>query len=63
MHIEIGKYYVNKTRRFLLPCLKGHGEDFVSKYNSVFKLAVAIHDTLLDHSKKSEGRSIYILCA
>ena len=62
MHIEIGKYYVNKTWRFLLPCLRGHGDIFVSKFNPVFKLAVAIHDTLLDDSKKSEGRSIYILC-
>ena len=62
MHIEIGKYYVNKTWRFLLPCLRGHGDIFVSKFNPVFKLAVGIHDTLLDNSKKSEGRSIYILC-
>jgi hypothetical protein len=62
MHIEVGKYYVNKTWRFLLPCLRGHGDIFVSKFNPVFKLAVAIHDTLLDDSKKAEGRSIYILC-
>lgn len=62
MHIEIGKYYVNKTWRFLLPCLRGHGDIFVSKFNPVFKLAVGIHDTLLDNSKKAEGRSIYILC-
>lgn len=62
MHIEIGKYYVNKTWRFLLPCLRGHGDIFVSKFNPVFKLAVGIHDTLLDNSKKSDGRSIYILC-
>ena len=62
MQIEIGKYYVNKTWRFLLPCLRGHGDIFVSKFNPVFKLAVGIHDTLLDNSKKSDGRSIYILC-
>ena len=62
MQIEIGKRYVNKTWRFLYPCLRGHGDIFVSKFNPVFKLAVAIHDTLLDDSKKAEGRSIYILC-
>ena len=45
-----------------MPCLRGHGDIFVSKFNPVFKLAVAIHDTLLDDSKKAEGRSIYILC-
>ena len=62
MHIEIGKYYVNKTWRFLLPCLRGHGDVFVKKFNPIFKLAVGIHDTLVDGSKISKGRNIYILC-
>ena len=62
MHIEIGKYYVNKTWRFLLPCLRGHGDVFVRKFNPIFKLAVGIHDTLVDGSKISKGRNIYILC-
>lgn len=62
MHIEIGKYYVNKTWRFLLPCLRGHGDVFVNKFNPVFKLAVGIYDTLVDGSKFSKGRNIYILC-
>jgi len=62
MHIEIGKYYVNKTCRFLLPCLRGHGDIFVRKFNPIFKLAVGIYDTLVDNSKISNGRNIYILC-
>lgn len=62
MHIEIGKYYVNKTWRFLLPCLRGHGDTFVRKFNPIFKLAVGIHDTLVDGAEISKGRSIYILC-
>jgi len=62
MHIEIGKYYVNKTWRFLLPCLRGHGDVFIKKFNPIFKLAVGIHDTLTDGSSISNGRSIYILC-
>lgn len=62
MNIEIGKYYVNKTWRFLLPCLRGHGDIFVRKFNPVFKLAVGIHDTLLDGSELSSGRNIYLLC-
>lgn len=62
MNIEIGKYYDNKTWRFLLPCLKGHGDIFINRFNTVFKLAVGIHDTLLDGSYLSEGRNLYILC-
>lgn len=62
MKIEIGEKYVNKTWRFLLPTLKGFGDTFVMKFNPVFKLAVGIHDTLMDGSVFAEGRNIYILC-
>lgn len=62
MKIKNGKHYVNKTWRYLTPCLKGHGEDFISKFNSIFKLAVGIHDTLLDGSKLSNKKSIFIMC-
>ncbi len=62
MHIEIGQCYTNKTWRFLLPSVKGHGDIFIRKFNPVFKLAVGIHDTLVDDSKIAEGRNIYILC-
>lgn len=62
MNIEIGKYYVNKTWRFLLPCLRGYGDIFVTKFNPVFKLAVGIHDTLVDNSNISIGKNLYILC-
>lgn len=62
MKIEIGERYVNKTWRFLMPTLKGFGDTFIMKFNPVFKLAVGIHDTLLDGSVFSDGRNIYILC-
>jgi hypothetical protein len=61
MDIKIGKQYVNKTWRFLVPCLRGHGTTFVNKFNPLFKLAVGIHDTYLDGSTISNGRNIYIL--
>lgn len=62
MNIQIGECYVNKTWRFLLPCLRGHGDVFVRKFNPVFKLAVGIHDMLVDGSPIMNGRSIFILC-
>lgn len=61
MNIEIGKQYINKTWRFLSPCLKGHGAPFVNRFNRLFKLSVGIHDTLLGGSPLSNGRNIYIL--
>lgn len=63
MDIEIGKYYDNKTWKYLLPCLRGHGDTFVSKYNPVFKLAVGIHDTLVDGSPMFKDlRVIFLMC-
>ncbi len=61
MEIEIGKLYINKTWRYLTPSLRGHGEVFIEKFNRLFKLAVGIHDTLLDGSELSNGRNIYVL--
>lgn len=61
MQIEIGKRYVNKTWRFLLPCLKGHGDTFVRKFNPLFKLAVGINDNHLLGTNLSKERNIFIL--
>lgn len=61
MKIEIGKQYVNQTWNYLFPCLLDHGDVFKNKINSVFKLAVGIHDTLLDGSDHIQGANIYIL--
>ena len=61
MNIEIGKQYENKTWFYLTPVLRGHGNTFITKFNSVWKLAVGIHDMLLDGSDIANGRNIYIL--
>lgn len=61
MQIELGKIYVNKTYKYLLPCLKLHGPTFVVKLNSVFNLAFGIHDCLLDGTPFEQQRLIYIL--
>lgn len=61
MDIQESRYYVNKTYRFLLPTLRGHGELFIKKFNPLFKLAVGVHDTLLDGSSESLKRNMYIL--
>lgn len=61
MKVEIGRQYINKTWRFLVPCLRGHGSEFIKRFNAVFKLAAGIHDSLLDGSVLSNGRNIYVL--
>lgn len=61
MTIKYGRLYVNKTWRFLAPSLKYYGEEFIQKFNVVMKLAVGIHDTLLDGSQVSDDNNIYVL--
>lgn len=57
MKIEFGKALDNKTWRFLIPCLKGHGSIFVEKFNNdVFKLAYGISDTVIQDAKILEGK-------
>lgn len=61
MQIEIGKRYVNKTWRFLYPCLRGHNDAFVMKFNPLFKLAVGISDDILKETVYTKERNIFIL--
>ena len=52
--------YENKTKRFLLPCLRGYGDHYTNMINSVFKLAIGINDDNLRERGPSD-RNIFIL--
>lgn len=62
MEIDESKLYINKTWTYLAPCLRGHGDEFVKRFNPISKLALGIHDTLLDGADIAQGRNIFILC-
>ena len=59
MQIEIGQVYENKTSRFLVPCLRAYGDDFVIKLNPTLRVAVGIHDYASDDL--ITDRTIYML--
>jgi hypothetical protein len=61
MEIEIGKLYVNKTLRYLVPALNYYGPTLKTKLNLVFKLAFGVHDSLLEGSYLEGQRNIFIL--
>lgn len=73
MKIQVGEVYMdkvtqqktlypNKTRKYLLACLKEYGDEFEKKINSVFKVAVGIGDIVVDNkSEKKYERHIFIL--
>jgi hypothetical protein len=61
MGIEIGKLYINRTVKYLVPGLGFYGSTLKTKLNLVFKLAFGIHDTLLTGSHLEGQKNIYIL--
>lgn len=63
MKLEYGKIVKNKTKDFLFPALKGHGEVFLNKLSDVYKLAYGISDMILEGSSVlEERRPFFILC-
>jgi hypothetical protein len=48
MEIKVNQFYVNKTRKFLLPLIRTFGEEFLDRYNSIYKFAVGVHDINLN---------------
>jgi hypothetical protein len=56
--IQLGQLTMNKTARFIKPCLKLYGEEFRKRISSVFKLAYGIGDMYIN--KKYE-KHIFIL--
>lgn len=72
MNIQIGKVYMNKvtnqktiypnkSRKYLLPCLKEHGTDFINKLNNVFKVAVGVGDVIVDNCGMRYEKHMFIL--
>ena len=61
MQIQLGVIYVNKTFKYLIPCLKLYGNTFVTKLNSIFNLAFGLHDAFLDGTEYENQKLIYIL--
>lgn len=73
MKIQVGQIYMdkltnkkgiypNKTKKYLLPCLKAYGKQFESKINSVFKVAVGLGDMVYTKAKKEVyERHLFIL--
>lgn len=56
MEIKLNNLYLNKTWRFLIPCLKGHGAAFIERFDPLFKLAVGVGDSFLEKAPVLEDK-------
>lgn len=53
--------YPNKTRKYILPCLKVYGDVFTNKISNVFKVAVGIGDIIVDRCGINYEKHIFVL--
>lgn len=51
----------NKTKKYLAPVLKEYGEEFMSKFNNVFKVAIGIGDIVVENCGFKHEKHIFIL--
>lgn len=72
MKIQIGRVQLgkvenqaiipNKTRKYLLPCLKEYGDEFMYLLNNVFKVAVGLGDIIVKNTYfQAPERHLFIL--
>jgi len=60
MQLVIGKYFVNKTWKFLVPTVKSYGETFLAKYSPLWKLGAGVYDASFEGQDEDE-KLIYVL--
>ena len=61
MEVEIGKLYINRTVKYLVPALLFYGPTLKTKLNSVFKLAFGVTDSLIEGTHLEGQKNIFIL--
>lgn len=52
--------FPNQTKKYLLPCLKEYGKEFMNKFNGVFKIAAGIGDVVAESCGLSFGAHIFL---
>lgn len=61
MKVQVGSIVMNKTKKYLLPCLKFYGKDFELKFHSMWKWAVGVGDFITNKSNIKFEKHIFIL--
>jgi hypothetical protein len=61
MKIQIGEIILNKTKKYLAPCLNAYGKEFTDKLNAVFKVGIGIGDMILINNNIQYEQHIFIL--
>lgn len=61
MTIQVGKIVINKTKKYLAPCIKAYGPKFESEINAITKVGVGIGDIITVKSGVKFEKHLFIL--
>jgi len=61
MKIQIGKIVLNRTKKYLTPCILSYGKVFESKINGIIKVGIGIGDVITMKSGITFEKHIFIL--
>lgn len=61
LKIQIGKLYINSTRKYLLPIVKSYGVPFTERINKLSKVGVGIGDFILASTNIYHEKHLFIL--
>lgn len=59
--IQIGKIFMNRTRKYLLPLIKKYGDEFTFHINQLSKVAVGIGDMVVKKCGFQHEKHLFIL--
>lgn len=59
--IQVGKIFMNRTRKYLFPVIKEYGADFTYKINTLFKVAIGIGDIVVNKCGIHHENHLFIL--
>lgn len=60
MKFKVGIYYQNKTRKYLLPVVKGYGQQLIQKLSALSKIAVGVNDAVIPENMNLDNH-VFIL--
>ena len=61
MKIQLGSILMNKTKKYLLPCLWEYGEEFGKMFHTIWKVGIGIGDIITIKSNIKFEKHIFVL--
>lgn len=61
MKIQLGSIVMNKTKKYLFPCIRSYGQEFIQRLTYTMKVAIGIGDIITIKSNIKFEKHIFVL--